>query len=627
MNAMQMLSSQPWVERLGWTLIHFLWQGLAIAVLYMAARRGVARTSSAHAQYLLACAALAAMMAAPLVTWGLMRPSDASPDAAYRIRSSPPAASIDIATTPATTLPASVRARVADVPPAQVLSWVVMVWLAGAVVFWVRLAGGWAVAARMRSTLVRHAPPEWQETVRKLGSRMGLSRPVQLLVSALVQVPTVVGWLRPVILVPVGALSGLPEEHLEALLLHELAHIRRHDYLVNILQSVAEALLFYHPAVWWVSGHIRAERELCCDDAAVSVSGDALMYARALAQLESSRPERLGAAIAANGGSLADRIARLLGQARPAVRTRPGPGLGPGVLAVAILLLAATYGLFGQSGAHPAFEVASIRPNAANWSERFEHPMGGGYQPGGRLIMNNASLLLLIQFAYAPYDNPMSGHSAPLMASQVVGGPAWINSMGYNIEAKPPSATDPKHMWLMLQTLLADRFKLAMHRETRELPVYVLTAAKTGLKLPPAKKTDCISFPPGTTPRYVPGKVDCGYVAGPFGGYAGMRMEGSKVHVADLIRQLALVLDRPLLDKTGFAGEFDLSLNFTPNGDLVGLPGYGGPGDPNGLRPPTDPNLPNIFAALEEQLGLKLAPSKGPVEVLVIDHAERPSEN
>jgi uncharacterized protein (TIGR03435 family) len=104
-------------------------------------------------------------------------------------------------------------------------------------------------------------------------------------------------------------------------------------------------------------------------------------------------------------------------------------------------------------------------------------------------------------------------------------------------------------------------------------------------------------------------------------------MEGSKVHVADLIRQLALVLDRPLLDKTGFAGEFDLSLNFTPNGDLVGLPGYGGPGDPNGLRPPTDPNLPNIFAALEEQLGLKLAPSKGPVEVLVIDHAERPSEN
>jgi uncharacterized protein (TIGR03435 family) len=623
MNAMQVLSSQPWVERLGWTLVHFLWQGLSIAVLYTAARRGVVRRSNPNARYVLACVALTGMMAAPLLTWGLMRPSDANPDAAYRIRGSPPAASIDVATTPATTLPASVRATVADMQPAQVLSWVVMVWLAGAVVFWVRLAGGWTVAARMRSMLVRRAPPEWQETLRKLGSRIGLSRPVQLLVSALVQVPTVVGWLRPVILVPVGALSGLPAEHLEALLLHELAHIRRHDYLVNILQSVAEALLFYHPAVWWVSGHIRAERELCCDDMVVSVSGDPLMYARALAQLESHRPAHLGAALAANGRSLADRIARLLGQSRPAVRT----GLGPGVIAVAILLLAATYGLFGQSEAHPAFEVASIRSNAANWSERFEHPMGGGYQPGGRLIMSNASLLLLIQFAYAPYDNSMSGHSAPLMASQVVGGPSWINSIGYNIEAKPPSATDPKHTWLMLQTLLADRFKLAMHRETRELPVYVLTAAKTGLKLPAAKEADCIAFPPGTPPRHVPGKVDCGYVAGPFMDYTGMRMQGSKVHVADLIRQLALVLDRPVLDKTGFAGEFDLNLTFTPNGDLVGLPGYGAPDDPNRLRPPTDPNLPNIFAALEEQLGLKLVPAKGPVEVLVIDHAEKPTEN
>src|SRR6185295_2411884 len=126
-----------------------------------------------------------------------------------------------------------------------------------------------------------------------------------------VQAPTVVGWLRPVVLVPVGALAGLPADQVEALLLHELAHIRRHDYLVNILQNVAESLLFYHPAVWWISGHIRAERELCCDDMAVFVCGDSLSYARALAQLESFRPAQVSA-LAANGGSLADRIARLL---------------------------------------------------------------------------------------------------------------------------------------------------------------------------------------------------------------------------------------------------------------------------------------------------------------------------
>jgi len=180
-----------------------------------------------------------------------------------------------------------------------------MLWLIGAVTFWVRLVGGWMVAARMRSMLVRPAPAEWQQTISRLGGRIGLSRPVRLLRSALVQVPTVVGWLRPVVLMPVGALSGLPTEQVEALLLHELAHIRRHDYLVNILQSVAEALLFYHPAVWWVSGHIRAERELCCDDVAVAASGDVLIYAQALVELESHRPAHLHAAVTANGGSLA----------------------------------------------------------------------------------------------------------------------------------------------------------------------------------------------------------------------------------------------------------------------------------------------------------------------------------
>ena len=617
---MQILSAQPWVERLGWTLVHFLWQGLAIAALYAAARRAMARRSSPNARYLLACAALAAMMAAPLATWVVMRPSVASPDAAYRIQSNPPAASTTGIATTTTALPASVRATVSGVEPAQFLGWVVMVWLAGAVVFWVRLAGGWVVAARMRSMLVRRAPPEWQEILGKLGARIGLSRPVRLLVSALVQVPTVVGWLRPVVLVPVGALGGLPAGQLEALLLHELAHIRRHDYLVNILQSVAEALLFYHPAVWWVSGHIRAERELCCDDVAVSVSGDALTYARALAGLESYHPAHLSAVVAANGGSLRDRIARLLGQSRPSV----GTGLGPGVLAVAVLLVAAAYGLFGQSDEHPAFAVASIKPNPNNWSEPTHHPMGVGYRPGGRLSATNASLKLLIQFAYADHALP---HWLPLPASQVVGGPAWVDSPGYDIEAKPEGNTDAKHAWLMLQTLLADRFKLALHRETRELPVYDLTAVKSGPKLPAAKEAGCVSFPPGTPPRPVPGKVDCGYVSGPFSEYTPglLNIRGRKVHIADLIRELALVMDRPVLDKTGFTGEFDLNLSFRADEALLGSGFW--PGDPGGTRPPTDPNLPNVFAALEEQLGLKLVAAKGPVEVLVIDHAERPTAN
>ena len=481
MNSVQLLASQPWVERLGWTLLHFLWQGALVAALYGAIRR-MAREASPNTRYVLACAALAAMMAAPLATWAWttwawMRPADMAPVAATRTASVQPPVSMA-----ATNLPLPVRATVSDVRPLQFLPLVVAVWLAGATVFWIRFMGGWVVAARMRSMLVRPAPLEWRETFRTLGTRIGVSRPVGLLVSALVQVPTVVGWIRPVVLVPVGALAGLPPEHMEALLIHELAHIRRHDYLVNLLQSAAEALLFYHPAVWWVSGHIRAERELCCDDAAVAVSGDALTYARALAELESCRPAHLNVAVAANGGRLSDRIARLLGRSRPSVRTGPGPGS----LAAAVVLVAAACGLFGQSDAHPAFQSVSIKRNTSDWSEAARRPMGLGV---------NASLELLIQFTYGIHDNPMNGHWAPLPASQVVGGPEWMNSERYDIDARPRSA-DPDQEWLKWKALLADRFRLRLHRETRELPIYDLTIAQSGPKLPAAQEAGCISFPP-----------------------------------------------------------------------------------------------------------------------------------
>jgi len=609
MNAIEILSLQPWVGRLGWTLVHFLWQGSSIAVLYLAIRRGIAGKASPNTRYLLACGVLVAMMAAPLVTWGLLGSSESSSYTAHRIGRLPPAAAAtSIGATTVVTLPAAVRDTVFGARQALFLPWVVVLWLTGAAAFWVRLAGGWVMARRMRSTLVRQAPPEWQEVLRNLGLRIGLSRPVQLLVSAMAQAPMVVGWLRPVVLVPVGALGGLPAEQLEALLLHELAHIRRHDYLVNILQSAAEALLFYHPAVWWVSGHIRAERELCCDDVAVSASGDALTYARALVQLESCRPAHVGAAVAASGGSLPDRIARLLGQARPAVRS----GVGPGVLALAVVLVAAAYSLFGQTGAKTAFQSVSIRRNTSG-----SHAVGVGV---------NSPLMLIIQFAYATHTSPFAGHTIPLPASQIVGGPPWINSEAWDIVTKsgPGNVTRDWPTW---QALLADRFKLRLHREVRELPIYAMTAAASGFKLPaPPKDLGCVNFPAGTKPHPVPGKVDCGYVSGP--GSSGsdvLTMRGRKIRMADLIGELALVLDRPISDRTGFPDEFNVDLHFLPDDALRGF-GFG----PAGFLPPrlpTDPTSPNIFEALEQQLGLKLSPGKGPVEVLVIDHVERPVEN
>jgi hypothetical protein len=168
---------------------------------------------------------------------------------------------------------------------------------------------------------------------------------VRLLLSGSVETPAVVGWLRPAILTPVAAFSGFPAGYLEALLAHELAHIRRHDFLVNILQRTAEALLFYHPALWWVSKQIRIERELCCDDLAVAASGDVLTYARALAELESLRPAHASLAVAANGGSLVNRIRRLLAPSES--DSHALPGLGAASIASLLIIL----GIFAVANA------------------------------------------------------------------------------------------------------------------------------------------------------------------------------------------------------------------------------------------------------------------------------------
>ena len=147
-----------------------------------------------------------------------------------------------------------------------------------------------------------------------------------------------------------------------------------------------------------------------------------------------------------------------------------------------------------------------------------------------------------------------------------------------------------------------------------------MTAAKNGFKLPAPKDVGCVHFLPGEKPHRVAGKVDCGYVTGPIGDPVSgwLNIRGSKVHVPDLIRELENIMDRPILDKTGFSGEFDLDLSFNGSEGLIA---------PFGPHTPANTRFPNIFAAMEEQLGLKLESAKAPVEVLVIDHAERPTVN
>lgn len=310
-----MLLSQVWVARLAWTLLHFLWQGTAIAALFALARAAFARSLSSRTRYALACATLAAMTAAPMMTYFAISSGE--------------------------TTPALAAARI----PANVLPYVVIAWMAGVILFSIRLIGGWRFASRLRCVGVHVVPEEWRQTFEKLLSRMHVSRRASLLLSTIAETPMVVGWLRPVVLMPIRSLTGFPPEHVLALLAHEIAHIRRSDYLINILQSIAESVLFYHPAVWWVSREIRAEREACCDDLAVAVcGGDVGAYARALAGIEARRPSRLRLASAADGGSLVQRIGRLIGRQATISQMLPGPGAAVALLVLCIFGLTVVHG-------------------------------------------------------------------------------------------------------------------------------------------------------------------------------------------------------------------------------------------------------------------------------------------
>ena len=170
--------------------------------------------------------------------------------------------------------------------------WIVFAWLTGVGVLSLRAAGGWIVAGRLARRDTRPVPPLWESRARELSARLSIRRSVRILESLRVDVPSAIGALRPVILLPAGIATGMTTEQLDALLAHELAHVRRRDFLLDLLQVAAETLLFYHPAVWWVS-HRSRRAENACDDLAVEATGDAGRYARALVALEQNRPPRV----------------------------------------------------------------------------------------------------------------------------------------------------------------------------------------------------------------------------------------------------------------------------------------------------------------------------------------------
>lgn len=319
------------LRMLALALLHFLWQGAALGALAYVVM-GFCR--SASTRYAVGVGTLALMFAAPVGSFLFLQAQNQGEAAfAGTHENSDPLVSTS---TPVLSGAKHLPSQQENAP--EYFLWLVEAWFAGIVLLSLRSAGGFLMVERLRRMESTPLAAKMLERCLSLQRRMGVERVVRYCQSMRLDAPAVAGWIRPVVLIPVTAISGLSEEQLEAVIAHELAHIQRYDAFVHLFQVGVETLLFYHPAVWWIGKRIRAERENCCDDVAVLVCGSPATYARALTRMAEwkAAPQLV---MSANRSPLVERIARLLGANRQAESFR-GANLSAGVLCLFTALLA-----------------------------------------------------------------------------------------------------------------------------------------------------------------------------------------------------------------------------------------------------------------------------------------------
>ena len=336
-------------------LLHFIWQGAAVALLLWITLAILGRRP-ARLRYAVSCAAFAVMCALPFITAVLVYrpPGSAVPFIG--------GGSIADAAVPAVLASPAFLPRLLD----AIEAWVLPVWSAGVMLLAIRFVRSAGHVGKLKRS-GEPVGPALAETASQLARRMGITKSLRVLTSALADTPSVVGFLKPVILFPPAALLNLSPAQLESIVAHELAHIGRHDYLINLLQTIAETLFFYQPAIWWVSSRIRAERELCCDDMVVDICGDPVGYARALTQLERLRLGSPALALLSTGGPLMYRIQRLTGVAEHQPAPRASAALAAGLAIVCFLTNA--HWVKAQSGREGEVKLDSVWTDTVKYGE------------------------------------------------------------------------------------------------------------------------------------------------------------------------------------------------------------------------------------------------------------------
>jgi len=347
------------LRTLGWSLLHFVWQGFALAAVASIAFTVFRRPS---ARYVVGVLTLLAMVASVAVSFVLLLNSQSA------LQATENAATPVLVFAQKTIFGHSAQPAFSGIPSAkslfaQALPLLVEFWLAGVLFFALRTAGGFLYLERLRRLASASVAPTLLATCRELQAHLGLTRVVRFCECRWLDAPAVIGWFRPVVLLPVRALTGLTEDQIEAVIAHELAHIRRFDAFVNLFQVFVESVLFFHPAVWWLNKRVRAERENCCDDIAVAACGNHLGYACALTTMAEWRATP-SFSLAANGSPLAARISRILGL-RHASETRAA-GIGAGFVCFGAAVVAASL-LYGVT--HPAAAARIKTAIVSSWSD------------------------------------------------------------------------------------------------------------------------------------------------------------------------------------------------------------------------------------------------------------------
>ena len=501
------------------------------------------------------------------------------------------------------------------------------VWLLGFLV----ILSVWCLRWRRVAVAMREAAPlragREVEALRRVRGAGDIRNRIDMLLSRTSLEPGIFGIVRPVLIWPEGMSDRLADAHLEAILAHELRHVSRRDNLAAAIHMVVEAVFWFHPLVWWLGARLVEERERACDEEVLEFGSDRHVYAESILKVcEFCVESPLSCVAGVTGADLKKRMVYIMTD-RISQRLDFGKKLLLGLAGLLAIALPITFGLVNPASSRaqspadsraagaPAYQSASIKPHS---------PQSGTAQLTRMMFWHSgfaargATLQSVIQEAYG------------VQADQISGAPDWVNSQKYDIDLKAGDSTDaaPKpaagigiqQLRLMLQTLLADRFKLTLHQETRELPVYSLVIGEDGPKLQAEKAGDGdsngLNSSEGGAPK--PGNMKMGP--------GELTDQGATLGL--LVEQLSMRLGRPVLDRTGLRGNYDFTLKWTPGEGESAMFQQTGAG-PQGVggTPSPEPSGSSIFTAIQEQLGLKLVSEQAPMATLVIDHVEPPAEN